>query len=225
MGNPPRDDDEARERIIGAAMRCIARYGPTKTGLSDVATELGVTRQTVYRLYPSTSKLLIAVASAAVDSYLDRLAAHVAGLTNPVDAVVEGIAYTVERLPKERFLGILLTTGHAETFLKSVRSAEAMGLGRAMLARMDVDWAAWGYDDSEIDGLIEFALRQIQSLVLDPLAARGGTKLRAYLWRWVAPAVRAGDPAPGHRPAESLWDRPPRRPAGPARTRRSATAH
>jgi hypothetical protein len=49
QGNPPADDAEARERIITAAMRCLDRYGPTKTGLSDVATELGVTRQTVYR--------------------------------------------------------------------------------------------------------------------------------------------------------------------------------
>ena len=91
-GNPPGDDDEARQRIIDAAMRCIDLYGPHKTGLSDVAAELGITRQTVYRLYPSTDDLLLAVATEAVDVYLDRLAAHVAELTDPGDAVVESIA-------------------------------------------------------------------------------------------------------------------------------------
>jgi AcrR family transcriptional regulator len=195
-GDPPRDDEEARERVIDATMRCIDRYGPTKTGLSDVATELGVTRQTVYRLYPSTDKLLIAVAEAAADNYLDRLAAHLAGLTDPADAVIEAMAFTLERLPNERFLGLLLTTGHSDTFLKGVTSPEAMAFGRAMLARMDVDWAAWGYDDPhELEELVEFCLRQFQSLVLEPPSARSGSRLRGFLRRWVAPAVRAAQPA------------------------------
>lgn len=196
-GDPPRDDEEARERIIDAAMRCIARYGPSKTGLSDVATELGVTRQTVYRLFSSTAELLIAVGEAAADNYLDRLAAHVAGLTDPAEAVIEAIAYTLERLPKEKFLGLLLTTGHSDTFVRGVTSSQAMSFGRALLARMQVDWAAWGYDDAELDGLVEFTLRQIQSFVLDPLPARGPTKMRTFLRRWVAPAIKAVESATG----------------------------
>jgi AcrR family transcriptional regulator len=188
-GNPPADDDEARERIVGAAMRCIDRYGPIKTGLSDVATELGVTRQTVYRLYASTDDLLFAVAAAAADSYLDRLAARVSGLTDPADAVVEGIAFTFERLPKERFLGLLLTTGRSEAFLKGVTSAHSIEFGRGMLHRMDVDWEAHGYDEASMTGLAEFGLRMLQSLVLDPPPAKAD--VRRFLRRWVAPAVAA----------------------------------
>ena len=138
------------------------------------------------------------MAEAAADNYLDRLAAHLAGLTDPVDVVIEAIAYTLERLPKERFLGLLLTTGHSDTFLKGVTSPEAMAFGRGMLARMDVDWAASGYDDADLDELVEFSLRQVQSLVFDPPADRTGTKLRAFLRRWVAPAVRAPEPATKH---------------------------
>jgi AcrR family transcriptional regulator len=204
-------------------MRCIDQYGPTKTSLSDVAADLGVTRQTVYRLYPTTDKLMIAVAAAAIEGYLDRLAAHVAGLTDPAEAVIEGIAYTIERLPKERFLGVLLNTGRANTFLKGVTSSEAMSLGRAMLARMDVDWASWGYNDAELDGLVEFSVRQIQSLILAPPSGKSGAKLRAFLRRWVAPAVRAADQAPGRRTAEPVRARSPKRSSSPARTRRSAS--
>jgi AcrR family transcriptional regulator len=190
-GKPPRDDGEARERIIDAAMRCIDRYGPHKTGLSDVAGELGVTRQTVYRLYKSSDDLLLAVGAAAADEYLDRLAAHVAGLSEPGDAIVEGIAYTFERLPHEPFLVLLFTMGRSAAFLRGVTSPQAMAFGRAMLARMNVDWAAGDYNADELDGLIEFGLRVLQSLVLDPRPKRSRAELRAFLQRWVAPAVRA----------------------------------
>jgi AcrR family transcriptional regulator len=190
-GDPPRDDDEARARVIGAAMRCIDRHGAAKTGLSDVAAELGVTRQTVYRLFPSTDDLLLAVAADAADAYLDRMAAHIGAIGDPVDAVVEGLAFTLERLPHERFLGILLTTGRSDVFLKGVTSPQAVEFGRSMLDRMAVDWAAHGYGDDELDDLAEFGLRMFQSLVLEPLPGSDPDVLRAYLRRWVGPAVRA----------------------------------
>jgi AcrR family transcriptional regulator len=189
QGDPPRDDDEARERIIDAAMRCIDHHGPHKTGLSDVASELGVTRQTVYRLYPSTDDLLFAVAMAAAGGYLDRLATHVAEFADPEDLVVEGIAHTYEQLPRERYLGLLLTSGRSEAFLKRVTSPEAMAFGRSMLARMPIDWTALGFDNDELDGLVEFGLRVLQSLVLDPPTSRSPAELRSFLRRWVAPAV------------------------------------
>jgi hypothetical protein len=77
-----------------------------------------------------------------------------------------------------------------------VTSPEAMAFGRAMLTRMNVDWAACGYRTDELDGLVEFGLRVLQSLVLAPPRRRGGARLRSFLQRWVAPAVRAaGRPA------------------------------
>ncbi len=190
-GSPPVDDAEARDRIISAAMRCVDRYGITKTGLSDVAAELGVTRQTVYRLYASTDDLLIAVAQASVESYLDRLAAHVAGLTDPAAAVVEGIAFTVEQLPREKIIGPVLMSSHADAALRGVTSEQAILFARAMLARMDVDWADAGFDDRSMDGLAEFGLRMLQSLVLDPRQERSSQDLREFLTRWLAPAIGA----------------------------------
>lgn len=190
-GDPPRDDAEARERIVDAAVRCVELYGPHKTGLSDVASALGITRQTVYRHFESTEALLLAVGATAADAFLDGLAEHVADLSDPADAIVEATAYTFERLPHERFLGILLTTGRSGAFLKAVTSPEAMAFGRAMLERMNVDWEAAGYGPDDLDDLVEFGLRILQSLVLDPPRRRSGAALRANLHRWVAPAIRA----------------------------------
>lgn len=202
-GSLPRDTDEARERIIDAAMRCIDRYGPQKTGLTDVAAELGVTRQTVYRYFPGTEELFVAVGHAATDSFLDQLAVHLAGVDDPAELVVEGMAYTLERLPHERYLGLLLVTGRAAAFARDVTSPVAFEFGRAMLARLPVDWGAIGYDDADLDGLVEITLRILQSLVADPgPRPRDGEQLRAFLHRWVAPAVRPA-PSPKRRSRRS----------------------
>ena len=196
-GDPPRSETEARKRIVGAAMRCVDRYGPAKTGLSDVAAELGVTRQTVYRYFASTDDLLAAVARSAADSYLDRLARHLAQVTDPVDVVVEALAFTIERLPEERYLSVLLTPGRSGRFFAGVTSPEAIAFAHSLLERTAVDWEKAGYGRAELDELGEFALRMLQSLVLDPgTPRRSGSALRSFLRRWAGPAI-ACDAAEG----------------------------
>ena len=60
-----------------------------------------------------------------------------------------------------------------------------------MVRRFDVDWAALGFDDDELNELAEYLLRIIQSFVVDPgRPPRTGARLRDYLRRWVAPALR-----------------------------------
>jgi AcrR family transcriptional regulator len=189
-GDPPGSEAEARERIVGAAMRCVDRYGPAKTGLSDVAHELGVTRQTVYRYFAGTDDLLAAVARSAAGSYLDGLARHLAQVADPVEAVVEALASTIERLPEERYLSVLLTAGRSGRFFVGVTSPAAIDFACSLLERTAVNWDEVGYGRAELDELGEFALRVLQSLVLDPGAPpRSGPALRGFLRRWVGPAI------------------------------------
>jgi AcrR family transcriptional regulator len=200
-GDPPGSEAEARERIVGAAMRCVDRYGPGKTGLSDVADELGVTRQTVYRYFAGTDDLLAAVARSAVGSYLNRLARHLAQVTDPVEVVVEALAFTIERLPEERYLSVLLTAGRHARFFAGVTSPAAVEFARSLLERTAVDWEKAGYSRAELDELGEFALRVLQSLVLDPgTPPRSGPALRDFLRRWVGPAVACDATAQSRRP-------------------------
>jgi len=188
QGAPPADDAEARERVIAAAMRCIDRHGPTKTGLSDVAVELGVTRQTVYRLFPSTDDLFQAVSIAAADTFVDSMVARVRAITDPAEMLVECAAFTVERLPHERYLSLLLVRSQAhltQQFTSSVPS----GLTRTLLTRLPVDWEASGIKQRQQDQLVEIYLRTLQSLIVDPGPPRSRNELRAFLRGWLAPAV------------------------------------
>lgn len=193
-GSPPADDDEARLRIIEAATRCVDRQGAMQASLSDVAAELGVTRQTVYRYYPSTEELFSALASSTADEFITRIAATMLAHQDPAEAMVEGLAFTIESVPEERYIGLLLRTGDA--FTRGIISEVAMDFGHSLLERSHIDWNAMGYDADELDGLVEFMLRLIQSLAVTPIAPNGeprtGPQLRAFLLRWLGPTISRG---------------------------------
>lgn len=195
-GDIPRDDDEAAARILDAARTAIDD-GRSVT-ISTVAQSLGITRQTVYRYFPTQEALLGATALSSIDAFLDRLAAQLGTIDDPTEAVVEGIAYTLEQLTHDRYLRLVVEPGKASAFTAGVTSEVAVGFGRSILQRYDIDWAAAGFDGEKLDGLVEFMLRTLQSFIVDPGGpARQGDGLRAYLRDWVAPAVRARAETPG----------------------------
>lgn len=195
-GSAPATDDEAVARILDAASKAVDERG-SDVSIADVARTLGVTRQTVYRYFASTDALLVAAAVHAADDFLDRLAEHLRGLTDPVDAVTEAIATALEWLPKDKHIGLLIAPGRADEHTASVTSDVALQFANAMLRRFDVDWAALGFTDDGLDELAEHLLRIIQSFILDPgRPPRTGEALREYLRRWVGSAVTARSSRP-----------------------------
>jgi AcrR family transcriptional regulator len=192
-GSAPASDDEAIERILAAASKAIDERG-ADISISDVARTLGVTRQTVYRYFPSTDALLVAAAVHAASGFQDRLAAHLQGITDPVDAVAEAVATTLEWLPEDKHLGLLLTSGQPNSHTESVTSDVAQDFARSMLRQFDVDWAGLGFTDTDLDELAEYLLRIIQSFVIDPGRRRSG-ELREYLRRWVCSAIPPSEAA------------------------------
>ncbi|MGO4443434.1 TetR/AcrR family transcriptional regulator [Mycobacterium sp. 2YAF39] len=188
-GRIPVDDEDAARRIIDAARCGIDDRGAVS--VSEVAQRLGVTRQTVYRYFPTHEALLSATALSAVGEFLDRLATNLGSIVDPTDAVIEGIAYTLEELPNDRYLNLVMQPGKASAFTAGVTSDLAVGFGRSILERFQVDWTAAGFTGPILDELVEFMLRTLQSFIVDPGGtARQGEGLREFLRRWIAPAVR-----------------------------------
>src|ERR1700754_3746144 len=188
-GAAPASDAEAIDRILAAAKRAIDKHG-SDLRITDIAKELGVTRQTVYRYFASTDALLVATAISEAAPYLDALTEHLAEFHDPAEAVVEAIAHTLERLPEEPYLGLLVSSGRSGAFAAGVTSDTALTVGRTMLQRFAVDWDGAGITDDKLDGLTEYMLRILQSLVIDPgRPPRRGRVLREDLNTWVAPVV------------------------------------
>ena len=193
-GDPPRDADEARARILAAARSRLVEAG--STNLSEVADLLGVTRQTVYRYYPTTEDLLNAAATDAVTELEAQLVKHVSKHLartggDAADAAVEIVAYVYEHLRDDPALNRLIAPGRISSTVAGLTTPSAVALGRDWLRSFPVDWEAAGLTDDSQAELVEHLLRTLQTFVLDPGdPARSGKDLRAYLQRWTAPALR-----------------------------------
>ncbi|GAA1976615.1 TetR/AcrR family transcriptional regulator [Catenulispora subtropica] len=190
-GRPPASEAEARQRIIDATARCVDRFGVTKTTLSDVATELGVTRQTVYRHFAGVGDIVAEVAAQGADAFVDRLVAHLHGVTDPADAVIEGMVFCVRTIPAEPRVSLLLQRGDTDAFGRGATTGTTIAYGARMLRRFPVDWAAAGITDGDLHGLAEIIMRLLTSLLQHPSdPPQDDVQLRALLHRWLAPALR-----------------------------------
>lgn len=193
-GHPPADAVEARARIIAATRERLTETGTTST--SEVAEILGVTRQTVYRYFPTTDDLVDAAAMDAVGELVGQLIDHVqrhlaATDGDAADAVVEVVAYVYENLRDDPALNRMIAPGRISSTVSGLTAQSSIALGSKLLAGFGIDWSEVGLAEADQLELVEHLLRVLQSFVLDPGdPARGGDELRAYLRRWVAPVLR-----------------------------------
>ena len=66
---PSEPEPALRDRVLAAAYECVARFGIAKTTVEDVVKESGVSRATVYRVFPGGKDELL---RAAVSWEMDR---------------------------------------------------------------------------------------------------------------------------------------------------------
>jgi AcrR family transcriptional regulator len=99
------DERPTAVRILDAAAEVLARTGPRRLSLSDVAAEAGVSRPTLYKWFPSKEMLLEAFGRHEQQKYDAGIAAVIAGLGDDqrLDAVLEFIvefqhSYSLRRM-------------------------------------------------------------------------------------------------------------------------------
>lgn len=192
-GEAPPDDDAAVARILRATGELIDG-GERRPSLLQVAKTVGVTRQTVYRYFASTEDLLHAAAQDAAADLIRDVSETTSGISDISEAVVEGIACTLELLRANRRFALLFSAEPHSEAVAAVTSAEAISLGRSIVDHYDVDWAGW--TESDRDELVEHMLRTLLSFILDPGSPpREGPDLRRYLRRWagVRRSLEPGD--------------------------------
>ena len=188
-GHTPASDEEAVNRILDAVDSLVAEGG-SAIRVSDLARVLGVSRQTIYRYFPGAEALVVGSQMRAANGFLDRLADHLRGWTNPAAAVVEGVAFAAEEFADDPLMARVLEARLPGGTSASFTAGAAFGLGREMFRRYDVDWAAHGFDHAATDDLIELAVRTLQSVLLDPPERPlNPVALRSLVGRWLGPAV------------------------------------
>jgi AcrR family transcriptional regulator len=117
----PTSTDDARERILAAAERCIDRHGIRKTTMDDVACEVGLSRPSVYRYFADRDDLLIELITRHARVLVDRARKSIARHSNLPDQIVESVLYTAEHARRD-------------PLTRHVIDPDATSLGRRMIA-------------------------------------------------------------------------------------------
>lgn len=100
-----------RERVLEATYACVARFGMGKTTVEDVVKESGVSRATIYRLFPEGRDDLLREAVAwEAGRFMGRLAEAVAGAPDLPSLVEEALRFGHRALLEHEVLQKVLAT-------------------------------------------------------------------------------------------------------------------
>ncbi|MCP3985911.1 MAG: TetR family transcriptional regulator [bacterium] len=183
-GNPPKTQEEARRFLIDIARGCVERYGVSKASLKDVASEAGVTRQTVYRYFSNAEDLFNAAVVLASGGFLERMRQRVLKREGLAERIVETLVIAIHEIPKDPRLSAMAQSGDYFTVSSMLRlffvqeEMIALADGNLRLAEL------------ERDELSELLLRLLQSFLNDPGPKRSEAELRAYLYKWLIPMIK-----------------------------------
>src|SRR5437588_7137234 len=98
------------QRVIDAALRCIARWGIGKTTLDDVARQASCSRATIYRLFPGGKDALLEVTvQAELARFFTELSLRLEEAGNDLeDLLVAGITCSATALATHEALQFVL---------------------------------------------------------------------------------------------------------------------
>lgn len=179
-------EPSARERVVDSAVDCLARLGWEKTTISEVATQAGVSRPTVYAHFRTRDDLFAEVSGRAAQRISERVVAKASETaTSGAEFVVEAVVAAVREYradPSASLVG-LVRPGQA-------LAAESVEVSRAALVPL-LRWEPQLAD--ELDEVAETVMRFVVSLLVDDGSRhRGDDDLRAYLHRRLVPALHIG---------------------------------
>jgi AcrR family transcriptional regulator len=117
----PESTDDARERILAAAERCIDRHGIRKTTMDDIASEVGLSRPSVYRYFADRDDLLLELITRHGRALLDRAHTTLSRQGSLADQIIESLLYIADH-------------GRRDPLTRYLIDPDGTSLGRQMIA-------------------------------------------------------------------------------------------
>jgi AcrR family transcriptional regulator len=100
-----------RDRLLGAAYACVARYGLAKTTMEDVGREAGLSRATLYRYFPGGKDQIVRdVVAWETARFFDELTRAVAAETDIVALLTETLLFAHRAVEEHEVLQKILET-------------------------------------------------------------------------------------------------------------------
>jgi AcrR family transcriptional regulator len=103
-------------RILDAVERCVDQWGFTKVTIDDVVAESGVSRATLYRIFPGGRDVVFeALRVRRLDEFFSVLTARVDGAVDLLDVVVCSVVSATLELRADDHLASMLASEPGET--------------------------------------------------------------------------------------------------------------
>jgi AcrR family transcriptional regulator len=185
-GDPPLVG-AARERLLEAAARRVARGGLAGLSMAAVAEEAGVSRPTVYRYFADRRALLYAALFYAGRSLATALGEQLRRFATPAEKAVEAMLFARAEILRDPVLGALWGATVLDAFsVAGITRPSAVAWSRHALKDL-IGAAGWHHD--EADEAVETMLRMLLSLLAAPEPRRDEAELRGFLVRRLLPAL------------------------------------
>jgi AcrR family transcriptional regulator len=178
--------------VLEATKRCCERWGFEKVTIDDIATEAGVSRATLYRLFPGGKDVLFeALRVQELEDFFNRLLAAIGAATTLDDLLTAAIVCAMRDLRTDEHLAVMMSTAPGETLgqltvegmprILRVASAFLTPLVEPFLGRRDAG------------EIVELLVRLVISGFLAPsdrVDFASEADVRAFLDKFVLPAYR-----------------------------------
>jgi AcrR family transcriptional regulator len=100
---------DSRARVLDAALRCVARFGISKTTVEDVAREAHLSRASLYRFFPGgRDEILAMMVEREVRGFFRTLGEHLDGIDDYQERIVIAMTLAAEQLVMHEALGFVL---------------------------------------------------------------------------------------------------------------------
>ncbi|PYE17526.1 TetR family transcriptional regulator [Williamsia limnetica] len=177
----------SRQKILDATLGLIGNGGFEAVNIAAVASAAGVSRQTVYSIFGSREDLVSqAIAGVALD-VLSAIRSKMESIESPVEYIVELIVNGRAFVRDDRLLATLWTAGEGNPLFDTGMMTRARPIAHELLSPLAERNAAVKED---LDEIVEISLRLGLSVVLfDDEAIHSDDDLRAFLTRWLGPAL------------------------------------
>lgn len=107
--------DAVIERVLDAARACCVRWGIAKVTIDDIASEAGMSRATLYRLFPGGREVLFeAMREQGISSFLAELDAQLADAEDLDHLVAAVISHAIVQLRADTQLQLLMASQPGE---------------------------------------------------------------------------------------------------------------
>lgn len=179
--------DAARQRLLEAAARCIERDGIAATTVGSIATEAGVSRQTVYRYFNGRDEVVLRSVRLVAEGLRAKIDLHIRALASPADMIVESFVISLVEFRNNPVLRAMMDPSRLDESVTSrVTKRPGIEWAREALAPA-IEAAGWSEADATVG--LELILRMFLSLIISPSPERNPEELRAFLYRHLIPGL------------------------------------